>query len=164
MRHYRRNADVDLRELERRAAAGAQREIDQVVRHKLRAGQAATLTLFEIRHASHGLIPPGLVAEYLEQITLAKNTGEFEVNAWISDPYPDDGVFETASRIPVRVTFGSWDNDQVAIEVPGHGEADMIFNAEYANAQVTGWAWGVDASYPDEAGPHTRLIHFRSPE
>jgi hypothetical protein len=58
MLRHRRNADEDARRRERAMAAGPTQEmIDRVVLDKLRAGRPGEITLYELEHASLGLIP-----------------------------------------------------------------------------------------------------------
>lgn len=154
MRHYRRNADVDMRQLERAAYQGDQQALDALVAHKIRAGHAHLLTLFEVGNASPGVVPPGLVASFVKLIELNPMTEPFQVNAWISDPYPDDGVFETADRRPVAVRFGYQDNDQVDVSSPPY---DPMLAVEYANDRVEVWAWE-SVSVETDHGSNQRLL------
>lgn len=117
MKRYRRNADEGLRRLERAASQGDQEALDQLVREKIRLGLTGDLTLSELRGASPGVVPPGLVADYLPEVQL-RPFQRFTLRAWGSDPYDDE---EDAARFPILVEAGQQPNDAIEIEVPVEG-------------------------------------------
>jgi hypothetical protein len=88
--HWRRNADVDFRELERRAAAGDPEAMAAVVRERLRTGQATLEWLVAAGPDAIAALPQGL-AQDLERVVTAYQARQ-----------PDDRLMEGLTVAEVR--------------------------------------------------------------